>query len=175
MVALPQPVDVEKQAGQGGNAVLIPQGQYQAVVVASEMKDTKTGGQMIVFTIVVTQGEYANTEFKEYCNVINNNSQTVEIAYQTIANMGKATGLANIQDSSDLHNKALMIEIKTKPAKDWINDKGETVAGKEMSEIKKYLPIPKGGVPAQTAAAPVEAQPEVQAEQPAAANPFAKP
>lgn len=144
MVALPQAVDVEKQAGQSGNSVLIPPGQYPAVIVSSELKDTKTGGKMIVFTIAITQGEYAHTEFKDYVNIVNKNPQTVEIAYQTIANMGKAAGLKTINDSSELHNNAMMIEVKTKPAEDWIDNEGKTVAGKESSEIKKYLPMPGG-------------------------------
>lgn len=170
MVALPQAVDVEKQAGQGGNSVLIPQGQYQAVILASEMKPTKKGGQMLVVTVNLTQGEYAHTEFKEYVNIVNENPKTVEIAYQTLANMGKAVGITAINDSTELHNKPLMVEVKTLPAEDWVDNEGKTVAGKEKSAIKKYLPLPAGGAPAgftPPAAVAVAAQPAAAAAPPA--------
>jgi len=176
MVALPKAVDVEKQAGQGGNSVLIPQGQYQAIICASELKETKGGaGKMIVFTINITHGEYAHTEFKEYVNIVNSNAKTVEIAYQTIANIGKAVKLAVVNDSSELHNKPLMIEIKTKPAKDWADNDGKMVAGKERSEIKKFLPLPAGGAPAaqQQVETAAEATPAASTAEAPQSNPFA--
>jgi len=170
MVALPQAVDVEKQAGQGGSVPFIPQGKYPAVIVASELKRTSKGGQMIVFTIVITQGDYANTEFKQYVNIVNKNPDAEKIGYQTIANMGKAINIANIKDTNELHNKPMVIEVKTKPAEDWINDKGETVAGKESSEIKKYFPIPANGA-AETASDTGKQTDTVDATP--ASNPFA--
>lgn len=179
MVALPRQVNVEAEAG-GGNLPLIPSGQYQALVVASELKSTKTGGQMVVFDIVITQGAHAHTEFKEYVNIVNNSEDAVRIGYQTIANIGKALGLANVTTTEELHNKPLMIEVGKEDGKPWVDSNGVTREGKDKSVIKKFLPIPSGGAPTPQ---PEAAQPEATtAAQPAAAtvntpkdNPFAKP
>jgi len=186
MVALPQNVNVEEHARQGGGNMLIPQGQYMAVAVESVLKTTSKGGQMVVMKFVVTQGEYQNTEFLRYLNIVNNTPKAVEIAYQEIANIGKAIGLGNVSDTSQLHNQPMIIEIKNKKQGDWTNNDGEIVEGKERSEIYKYLPIPAGGAVPQNApaatqqeSAPAQAAQTAQ-EQPdqAAApanNPFAPP
>lgn len=180
MVALPRTVDVEKEAG-GSGMVFIEEGRYRAVIVSSEMKDTKTGGKMVAFKIIITEGAHKDTEFVEYINVVNSNPEAVNIGLRQIANMGKAVGLTHVNDSNELHNKPLIIEVKNKKSEDWVNDKGETVEGRMKSEIKKYHPVSSGTTqvqaqpqqqitPAQTEqAAPAQEQ----AVNPPATNPFA--
>lgn len=156
MVALPQVINVEEHAGQSGNTVLIPEGQYQAVAVESEMQDTSKGGKMIVTKFVITQGQYQNTELLIRLNVVNASQKAVEIANQEIANIGKALGLTHVGNMVDVHNKPLIIEVKNKKKDDWHDKDGNLVEGKETSEIKKYLPLPSGGL-ASAQAAPVAA------------------
>ena len=177
MVALPEVKNVADLPDTGGNSVLIPQGQYQALIVNSEMKSTKdNAGQFLALTVVITQGAHANTEFTERLNLVNKNPVAVDIAYKTLARISEAFGMDKTPaDSSELHNKPLMIEVVTKKGKDWVNNKGETVAGNDQSEIKKYLPLPASGVPAGAATevvAPTQEPQQAQAAAPAT-NPFA--
>ncbi len=179
MVALPQAVDVEKQAGQGGNSVLIPKGKYPAVILNSELKNTSSGdGKRLVFQIMITKGEYEGTEFTEGLNVVNNNEEAVKIAYQTIANMGKALSLSNVRDSSELHNKPLVIGVETEEAEPWVDNKGVQREGKDKSVVKKYFPMPANGVLPVNAPVVAETKQEKPKQEAAAApktNPFAPP
>ncbi len=149
MALLPQTYNTADLPDTGGKTVCIPEGNYQAVIVDSEFKPTSKGdGQFLALKVVITQGQYANTEFTERLNIINPNPKAVEIAYKTLARISEAVGMTQTpNDSAHLHNKPIMIEIKNKVSDDWKNDKGETIKGKEQSEIKKYSPLPKvGGV-----------------------------
>lgn len=148
MVALPEVKNVADLPDTGGSSVLIPQGQYKALIVKSEMLDTRDKqGKFLALTVIITEGAHANTEFTERLNLVNKNPQAVEIAYKTLARISEAFGMDKTPaDSNELHNKPLMIEIKNKKGKDWVNDDGKTVEGTEQSEIKKYLPLPKSGV-----------------------------
>lgn len=164
MVALPQVHNTADLPDTGGNSVLIPNGQYQAIIVKSEMAKTKSGHSLNL-TVVITQGAHQNTEFIERLNIDNPSAQAMEISYKKLARISEAFGMTQTPaDSDELHNKPLMIEIKNKVPKDWVNEKGETVKGVERSEIYKYMAIPANGVPAQQNTEVVsEAQPQAQA------------
>lgn len=163
MALLPQafnPADVEERSG--GSLVLIPDGQYKAVIVGSEMKATSNGsGQYIALKIVITEGQYRDTEFTERLNVMNPNDTAVKIAYQTLAEIARACGfVGQLADTVSIHNKPMMIEVKAVKSKEWTDKEGVKREGKEQSEIKKYLPIPSvgfAGKPAFTEAAPAQA------------------
>ena len=135
MVALPRVINVEEEAG-GNSLPLIPSGQYQALIMNSELKPTKAGGQMVVFYIFITHGEYAHTEFKEYVNIINKSEEAVRIGCQTIANIGKAIGISSVSTTEQLHNKPLMIEVGVENGKEWIDKDGVVRDGKDKSVLK---------------------------------------
>ena len=148
--------EIVAQAGSGG-LPLIPEGKYQGLFVTSEFKPTSSGGEMLVMKAVITQGEYRDTELRENLNLINNNATTVEIAYKTLAKIAKSVGFAQIpSDSSVLHNKPLLLVIKTEKGKQY-KDKvtGETREGKDRSVIKGYEALPQVGI---VGAAPAVAQ-----------------
>lgn len=192
MVALPQQFNTADLPDTGG-MVLIPAGQYQAVIVESVLTPTKNGqGQFLALKVIVTQGQYQGTEFTERLNIINQNPKAVEIAYKTLARISEALGMNRTpNDSNELHNKPLMIEVKTEEGNEYTDNQGNKQMGKPKSIIGKYLPMPQAGgafaqQPAQTfaapqqtapaqaqAAAPTQAAP-VQQQQAPAANPFAQ-
>lgn len=157
MVQLNQQYNVNDEYVQGGGSgpVLIPEGVYKAIIVNSEMKQTKTGGQMLVFKYVITEGQYANTEFYDRLNIINNNATAVQIAYKTLARISEACGLSKTpSDSNQLHNVPLMIEVKTRKAEPWQDNEGNMREGKDQSEIKGYKPVPQVGVAGSATAQP---------------------
>tara|TARA_R110000851_G_scaffold111570_2_gene235095 strand:+ start:1652 stop:2173 length:522 start_codon:yes stop_codon:yes gene_type:complete len=172
MVALPQVHNVKDLPDSGGNSVLIPAGQYKAVIVKSDLRDTNDkAGKFLALTVVITDGVHKGSEFTERLNIINKNDVAVNIAYKTLARISESFGMDKTPaDSNELHNKPLMIEIVNKKSKDWTNKEGQTVEGKEQSEIKKYMAVPASGVPTPSAE-PTEA---VQASNDApTSNPFA--
>lgn len=161
MVALPQTYNTADLPDTGG-VVLIPDGQYKAIIVQSELKPTKDNtGQFLALKLVITEGQYANTEFIERLNIINKNDKAVEIAYKTLARISEAVGMTQTpSDSSQLHNKPLLIDVKTVKGTTYKDNTGMEREGKDKSEIAKYHPLPNvgfgGGAPAQavTNAAP---------------------
>lgn len=180
MVALPQQYNTADLPDTGGNIVLIPQGQYQATIVKSEMVENKAKtGSFLALTVVITQGDYANTEFTERLNVVNPNETAVQIAYKTLARISEAVGMNRTPaDSTELHNKPFMIEVQTKAGEPYKDNNGVERQGKDQSEIKKYLPLPTGGAPVGAPvqpAAPVASPPPAQqaTATPPPDNPFA--
>ena len=168
MVALPNIYETASLPSSGSKS-LIENGQYKAVIVASEWKDIRTaGGKMLVISVILTEGRFANTEFTERLNIINANEQTVKIAYQTLARISEAVGFTSTPaDSEALHNKPFMVDIATKQGDVMLDTEGKakyegTVPKRysDYSEIKKYSPLITGGTnPFAVAAAPAPAAP----------------
>jgi len=149
MAVLPQTYNTADLPDGGAGMPLIPPGQYQAVILNSEMVATRSGaGQMLVLDVTITQGQYANTEFKERLNIINSNPVAVEIAYKTLARVSEALGMVQTPaDSTQLHNKPLMIEIATEAGEPYVDNAGVQKQGKDKSIISKWLALPAGGAP----------------------------
>lgn len=145
MVALPRAIDVEKEKGQGGTDVCIPEGKYPMIVLSSGPKETKSGGLMVILKIVITSGDFKDTEFHPNFNIVNSNPEAVRIAAQQLANIGHAVGLPTLTDTNQLHNRPFIGEIVNKKKDDWVNNDGQTVTGKVVSEVKKYHPLPQAG------------------------------
>lgn len=148
MVALPQTFKTADLPDTGGKTVHIPEGQYQAVIVESTLEDTSNkSGKFLKLKLVITQGQYANTELFERLNVVNPNQQAVEIAYKTLARISEAVGMDTTpSDSNQLHNKPLLITVETEKGTPWKDKDGVERQGKDKSVIKKYHPLPKTGV-----------------------------
>lgn len=146
MVMLPQTYNCADLPDTGG-VVKIPDGQYKAVILDSELKTTSNGnGQFLALNIVITEGPHQDTEFTERLNIINQNSKAVEIAFKTLARISEALGMAQTpQDSSVLHNKPLIIAVGTEAGKDYKDNDGVMRTGQDKSVIKKYLPVPSVG------------------------------
>lgn len=177
MVALPQTYNTADLPDGGAGMPLIPPGQYQAIIVDSEMVETKNRqGQMLVLKIIITQGQYANTEFLERLNIINQHPQAVEIAYKTLARVSEALGMVQTPaDSTQLHNKPLMIEIATETGEPYVDNAGVQKQGKDKSIISKWLLLPAGGAPANSAPATAVPPAMQQATPPPAQPPAAAP
>lgn len=167
MVALPKTFNTADLPDTAG-ITLIPEGPYKAVIVFSEMKNTSSGtGQYLELKFVITEGPYMNTEMYERLNIVNQNQAAVEIAYKTLARISEALGMSQTpSDSMQLHNKPLMIDVKTEKGKEYTDKDGVKKEGKDKSIIAKYHAIPGVGVASnpsfsQAQAAPAAAQPPV--------------
>lgn len=125
---------------------VIPAGEYEAVIVASEMKPTTTGGEMLVLELQVLNGKYQNRKLWDRLNLVNSNDKAVQIAKGTLSAICRAVGVLTPKDSSELHNKPLSIKVAVQPAR---GEYGES------NTIKSYKPRHTGPAPIQSAPVPI--------------------
>lgn len=88
-------------------------GWHPAVIIDSEMKDTKAGtGQYLQMTYEVTSGKYKGRKLWQRLNLVNQNQTAVEIAYRELSAVCHAVGhLAQLVDSQQLHGKPLLVNV----------------------------------------------------------------
>jgi hypothetical protein len=123
----------------------IPAGWYKAVFTASEEKPTKAQtGSYLQLTAEVIEGEHRGRKLIERLNLNNPNSTAVEIAQRTLSAICRATGVMTPRDSSDLHDKPFMVQVKVKP--------GDSNYG-PSNEVGGYEATSGGAAPAAAPAA----------------------
>lgn len=123
---------------------LLPNGWQPAEATASEMKDTKAGdGAYLQIEWTITAGEFQGRKLWSRLNLKNRNSTAVEIAQRDLSAICRATGIMEVNDSSQLHGKPIQVKVKTRPAK------GEFDAS---NEIAGYKPLDAPGASTSTAA-----------------------
>lgn len=111
---------------------VLPEGNYKAIITASEMVATKNGrGMFLEITFQVIDGEYKGRNLWARLNLQNQNETAVKIAQSELSSICRAVGVLVPKDSSDLHNRPLIIKVRTKKR----DDNGELT-----NEIKGYLP-----------------------------------
>lgn len=117
----------------------IPPGDYEACIVASEMKTTKDGqGQYLNLEIQIINGEHQNRKLFEKLNLVNRNDTAVQIAKGTLSAICRAVGIMTPNDSSDLHNKPFRITVGTRKRED---------NGEMENRIKGFKPRAAGPAP----------------------------
>lgn len=125
---------------------VVPAGEYEAVIVSSEMKPTTTGGEMLVLELQILNGKYQNRKVWDRLNLVNSNDQAVTIAKGTLSAICRAVGVLTPKDSSELHNRPLLIKVAVQPARDRYS---------ESNTIKAYKPRHTGPAPIQAAPVPI--------------------
>ena len=97
---------VEVKAASGYNVV--PTGEYDVVVSKAEIKETKSGGSMLILGYEVQSGDQAGKTIKHTMNIVNQDPDTVRIAKEQLKRVAIATGHKNpnfVGDSDELINK----------------------------------------------------------------------
>ena len=93
----------------------IPAGDYEAMVTASEMKSTKMGdGQYLELSLEVQSGQYQGRKLWDRLNLQNRNPKAVEIAQKQLAQLCHATGILQVADSQQLHNRPIVVKLSCK-------------------------------------------------------------
>lgn len=116
----------------------IPAGWYNAKIVESEMKATANGqGAYLALTIQIVDGQYVNRKVFDRLNLQNQNAVAQEIAYKTLSAICHATGVIQVQDSSQLHGIPMQVKVALRAA-------GPGNDGKHYeasNEVKGYKPV----------------------------------
>ena len=130
---------------------VLPPGDYQAQIIQSEMRATKNGeGQYLWLELDVIAGPQTGRKIFDRLNLVNANTQAVEIAQRTLSAICHATGKLTVSDSEELHFRPLIASVKVRPA-------GPDATGVQrdaQNEVKGYKPLSgqTGAAAAQTQA-----------------------
>lgn len=93
----------------------IPAGDYEAMVTDSTMKSTKDGsGQYLELTLEIQTGQFQGRRMWDRLNLQNRNAKAVEIAQRQLAQLCHATGVLQVQDSQQLHNRPIVMKVAVK-------------------------------------------------------------
>lgn len=91
----------------------IPNGDYVAHIIKSEMKDTKAGtGQYLQLQIQILEPPYNGRIVFDRLNLLNPNEVAVSIAKRTLGDIMVALDLDEIEDSEELHNQELVVRLE---------------------------------------------------------------
>ena len=97
----------------------IPAGKYLAAIIASETKQTKSGGgSYLELTFSILDGEYKGRQLWSRLNLSNPNATAVKIARGDLSAICRAINVMQPKDSVDLHNLPLVINVKLKKRTD---------------------------------------------------------
>ena len=117
----------------------LPPGRYEAIISASEMKDTKAGtGQYLQLTFDVVGGQYEGRKLWSRLNLVNPNATAVQIAERELSAICHCVGILVPADSEELHDALLVIDVIQE-----LNP----MSGQQTNRIKGYsqvsAPAPK--------------------------------
>lgn len=91
----------------------LPAGEYDIIVMSSEMKPTKAGdGKYLQLQLQILSGTYQNRQLFDRLNLVNRNDVAVQIAKGTLSSICRAVNVLTPKDSSELHNKPLTAIVK---------------------------------------------------------------
>lgn len=97
----------------------IPRGRYLCCIEKSEMKTTRDStGQYLELVFNVLDGEYKNRVVFARLNLVNTNPKATEIAYRELSALCRACGVLQVQDSAELHNRPLIIQVELENGQD---------------------------------------------------------
>jgi len=127
----------------------LPAGWYKAVITESEEKPTKAmTGSYLQLRIEVIDGPHKGRLVFDRLNLNNPNATAVDIAQRTLSAICRAVGVRTPRQSSDLHDKPLMVKLAVKPAANGY-DAGNEVKGYEApsggSKLVDIAPAASGG------------------------------
>jgi len=103
----------------------IPPGKYIAAIVNSELKDTSTGGIMLVLYGEILAGPYTGKGFVTRLNLVNATPTAVKIANEELATITRACKLGPIQSSEQLHGIAFLVTLSLVPGDGQYGPKNE--------------------------------------------------
>jgi hypothetical protein len=105
------------KVSEGSGFSVVPSGNYDVQVVSAEVKETKTGGSMLVFGLEILDGEHKGKVIRDSANTTNQNPEAVRIGYEKIKKIALVSGHKNpdrIIDTDDFLNlNPFMVIVET--------------------------------------------------------------
>jgi len=164
---------VQPQGNSSQLPVSGPEG-FPVIISSSEMKATANDANagFLELTLQVMDGEHTGQTGKYRLNIFSKSEKAVEIALRQLSALGHVTGVLNITDSAQLHNRPfrVIVGLQKRPA-DWKEGDVEYTEVKGVKDSNGNNPGKSTGAAASAHQAP--AAPPVFA--PAQAAPVAQP
>ena len=133
--------------------VAIPAGKYIAVIVDSELRETKSGtGKYLQLEFEIQGGEYHGRKLWSRLNIENQNADTVRMARADLSAICRAVNVLTPRDSVELHNLPLVVVVRCRKNQDdeIVNEIRGYEQRQSMAAVQTAAPaVP----PAQTGAA----------------------
>ena len=108
----------------------LPANKYVAIVIGSEVKPNKDGtSEYLELTFQVIEGEYQNRLLWARLSLNHPKEIVSRIARSQLADICKAVGILKPNDSAELHNLPLVLDVRLKKRKD---------TGDIVNEIRGY-------------------------------------
>ena len=124
-----------------GDYTPVPAGDYLAVISASEEKPTKDfTGSYVQMTFEVIEGDFKGRKIFNRLNLQNKNPQAVDIARRELSSICHASGVLSPRDSSELHNRPMIIKVVVKPAEGQYSASNE-IKGYKSTTAKTAEPV----------------------------------
>lgn len=112
----------------------LPAGWYKAVITESEEKPTKAmTGSFLQLKLEVIDGPHKGRTVFDRLNLNNPNGTAVEIAQRTLSAICRAVNVRTPRQSSDLHDKPMMVKLAVRPAANGF-DANNDVKGYEATD-----------------------------------------
>jgi hypothetical protein len=112
MVALPETFAPSDVPADDRNFEPIPVGNYKVQVIESKIEATSKGtGQMLVLTLEILDGPFANRRLWDRLNVRNDSPVAQVIAQRALADLCLQIGVAQLRDSDELHFKPFTVKV----------------------------------------------------------------
>lgn len=129
---------------------LLPAGWYDATVSGAELRDTKTGGQMIAVKYTVTGPTHQGRVVWGNINIRNANPKAEEIGRQQLGEIMRATGIARVTDTDQLIGLAMGIKIAIREAQNGYEAQNEVKGWKSTQGSAAPAPafVPPSPAPA---------------------------
>ena len=118
----------------------VPTDWYPCIMTESDIKPTSNNtGAYLECVYEIIDGQYKGRKLWDRLNLQNANQTAVEIAYKTLSAICHATGVIQVADSSQLHNRPLMVKAVLVPAQEEKDAAGNVVKRYEAkNDVKGY-------------------------------------
>lgn len=122
---------------------LLPAGEYVAMITSSETKATNSGnGSYIKLRFEIVDGTAKGRVLFTNLNMWNQNPKAVEIAQQDLSSICRAISILQVADSSQLHDRPMIIKVGIQPAKDGYEASNSIKGYKPLNEAKAVEAMP---------------------------------
>ena len=137
------PSDVKPDERQFGN---IPRGEYTVRAIEAELRETSTGGEMIVVDFVVENDSYEGKRIRKNFNIKNQSEKAEQIGHQELVSWATACGKPEADDTDDLLERPFQANIVIEKGTNGYADKNK-IASFLFSKSKAKAPVTKSESP----------------------------
>ena len=121
MAFLDQAIELDTLPQATTSYELLPPGWYDATVAGAELRDTKTGGQMIAVKYSILGPTHQGRLVWGNINIRNANPKAEEIGRQQLGDIMRATGLARVTDTDQLIGLTMGIKVAIRESEQYGN------------------------------------------------------